>query len=246
MAKHLIAVGRLCVNGSHRQEVGNFLVEVTATALSDPEVSPLVDDVLHIPVASVPTPTARNKLVKTCQDRKADILFMVDDDCLPPEGFFKAAVQFLTSHAGPAVIAVPYCCGPPNEDVQVFRFVTKESHSANAGFSLEHYGREEAARLTGIERVANIGTHLIAYKMSAFDKITKPYFDYDYNAEHTRTIETEDCYCHRHLWFAGVPLYVHWDYWAGHWKAKNVVKPFILEREDIDAVYMNNVKALDT
>jgi len=241
MAKHKIAIGRLCVSGSHRQEVANWLVEATISTMSDAEVQPYVEDLLHIPVAQVPTDVARNKLVQVAQKEGVDFLFQVDDDAAPPEGFFKAAFLFLKKQKQPSVIGCGYVCGGDQQQVQVFQWASPNNH-AEKSFALMQIPREDAARRTGIEEVANIGTHCIAYDMEAFLKIKTPHYAYEYDEAHTKVLSTEEVYCHRNMWLNGVKLYCAWDFWAGHVKNQTWGKPYVLQKKDIDKTYLEQAR----
>jgi hypothetical protein len=247
MAKHTIAVGRLVVGGNHRQEIGNLLVEIAVTTLTDPEVKKHVADVLHIPISQTPTPVARNKLVKAARQQDVDYLLMVDDDMSVAQGFFKTAFVHLLKHK-PCAIGVPYVCGGIHNQVQVFEFQSPNNDTQKS-FRLEHVPREDAARRKGIEQIANIGTGAIMYNMAVFDRFEEVhghcnFFDYTYSPDHTEVVETEDCYFHRHLYFADVPLFVSWDHWAQHIKPVALDKPYVLARKDIEQVYLSQAESL--
>ncbi len=193
-------------------------------------------DLIQLPISRFPTDVARNNAVKVAQENGADLLVTIDDDMRVPPAFFQHAVEFLVAHKGSAAIGVPYCTGG-NEAVTVHEWAATHTRNGsmhpNGHTNIKHIGREDAARRMGIERVPNLGTGCIAYTMSCFDKVTKPYYRYSYNEDHTVLMETEECYCHRRLCFAGVPLYVHWDFWADHWKGCWIEKPAIIETEEV-------------
>ncbi len=232
-------VARICVEGRHQAEIGTWLVEVVDTSY---KMASVITDVLHAPVRLFPTNVARNSAVQVARMQEVDILFMVDDDACPPGGFFGEAVSFLVEHGGPAVLAAPYCSGPPHEEVQVFRWEAPSSVLERT-WLLNRFPREEATRKQGIEKVANVGTHLIAYRMDAFAKINPPYFTYTFNDQQTAVTETEDTCCHRKMHFSGVPLYVHWDHWCGHVKSFQVPKPLAIRGADIYEGYMAQARA---
>ena len=240
VAKFKLMLGRLSDSGRIRQEVATFLRMASLEVARDGRFEDLVD----CPIARVPTPVARNLLIKTARDNGVDILFQIDDDMGVPPDFFMAATNFLLEQPGAAAIGVPYCTAPPREDVTVFEWASGQTGSPDAPFALTNIVREDAARRKGIERVANLGTGCVAYKLSCFNAITPPYFDYSYeDKEHTKVIETEDCFAHRRLMMAGVPLYVHWDFWANHYKSKVVVKPVPINDSAINNVFMEHARA---
>jgi hypothetical protein len=239
MPKYRVMVARVVGDGWHRQEVTQFVSEAIRVCTADSRI----DDVIDCPIGRTPTPAARNILVAECRKHAIDFLFQIDDDMRPPAGFFKAALDFLIAHDGPAVIGSPYCTAPPREDVCVFEWATGRSHTPSAAFAVVNVVREDAAKRKGIETCANIGTGCIGYSVSAFDRITHPYYQYSY-ADETCTLvtETEDCWNARKLYFAGVPLYVHWDFWSEHRKEVWVGKPVPLEKKDIDAMYLRHAR----
>ena len=244
MPRYRVLVARLCASGFHRAEVTNWIIELVVASLTQPKLIELLDnDILHVPIQQCGTDVARNRIVKVARERKADLVFMVDDDMRPPVGWFQAAVEFLTNHQGPAVLGCPYVCAPPREEVQVFDWGGDESGTAGHPWGIEHVGRNDACRRKGIERCDQIGTGCIAYRTDAFERIPAPWYAYTYNEDHTAHVETEDCYCHRHLAQAGVPLYCHWDFWAGHWKGKWCEKPQRIEQKDIDRAYLEAARA---
>jgi hypothetical protein len=242
-------IGALTVDGEMRSETAMFIAWACAWQAAHPDI---LQDVLVICEAKTPTPVARNCLVKQAQDRRVDILFMIDDDMGPPvlpgpngqHSFFEFACQFLMDQSTPSVIAVPYVTAPPQEDVLVFEWASMESATADIPWKLSRIHREDAARRTGTQRVANIGTGCIAYDMRVFRKIQKPYFNYQYNDEMTVVLETEDCWNGRLLYTAGVPVYCAWDHWSLHCKTKKCGKPRILKDSDIHDNYLRQADSL--
>jgi hypothetical protein len=210
------------------------------TAFQDDRILTLV----RMPVMRTPTPVARNVVVKEARKHNCDFLFMIDDDMGVPESFFPFALDFLIKHQGPAAIAVPYCTAPPIESVTCFEWASGESHTEGYLIGLECITREDACRRKGVERMANVGTGCIAYSMGCFDKIEEPYYDYGYvDKSRTAVNETDDCYCHRKLWQAKIPLYVSWDHWADHYKEKRVRKPTRIDVNGFDGVYIKHALA---
>lgn len=127
----------------------------------------------------------------------------------------------------PATIAAPYCGPAPNELVYVFRWKSKESHSADLGFKLEMIDRDDAARRGGIESVAALPTGLILYDTRVFRILPPPWFEYEYADPpfNTTKATTEDVYQTRNASLLGLPQFCAWDCWAGHNKNKRVRKP---------------------
>lgn len=247
MAKYRIGVGRLVVSGCHRHEIGSWLIEMTTQLFTDPDLKRRVDDIVHIPIAQVPTTTARCRIVEAARKNEVDILFQVDDDMVPAEGFFKEATLFLMAHKGPAVIASPYCMGGKNQLVNVFEFQSPRNDPVQS-FALKHIPREDAARRKGVERVANIGTGLWACNMEVFDRFEERYghrqfCDYRYDPTFTKVIETDDTFLGRHLYFADVPIYCDWNCWSGHWKQTLIEKPWVIDKAEIERTYLDQARA---
>lgn len=239
LGKHKIGIARICVSGSHRNEATNFVVEAERTSWKDSRI----EHIAHIPIARTPTPVARNVVTNMAKKLGLSIIFQLDDDMWFPNEFYQAAVDFLLAHNGPAVIASPYCQGPPEEKVNVFEYGTP-GNGVNVPFVLLNVTREDAARRKGIEKVAAIGTGCIAYRVDAFDKITHPYFDYKYTDDsHTAVSETEDCWNCRKLHYAKVPIYCHWDWWSSHYKTLRVEKPGVVSDAQIEGIFTREAAA---
>jgi hypothetical protein len=247
--KPLVMIGALTVDGEMRSETAMFIAWACGFQAAHPE---MLQDVLVWCEQKTPAPVARNCIVKEAQKRNVDILFMIDDDMGPPvlpgpdgpHSFFEFACNFLMDQSTPSVIAVPYVTAPPQEDVLVFDWASMESATADIPWKLARIPREDAARRTGTQRVANIGTGCIAYDMRVFRKIQKPYFNYQFNDDMTVVLETEDCWNGRLLFTAGVPVYCAWDHWSLHCKTKRCGKPRILKDSEIHDNYLRQARSL--
>lgn len=239
--KPLVLIGLPAVRSEIRVELAAFIAHACVWQAINPDK---VENVILRPEKMVPTPVARNRLVKIAQERKADFLLMVDDDTCPPADFFAKAVEFLMSHPVSA-IGTPYVTGPGDmeEAVLVFEMTSKQSGTKDTPWKLSRIPREDAARRTGVQKVANIGTGCIMYDMEVFKRIKTPYYDYSYNQDHTEVEETEDCAAHRRMHFEGVGFYVSWDHWAVHQKIKACYKPTALTEEHIQDMYLRQARA---
>lgn len=253
MAKYTVAIARPSDRGWERTEIGTFLFQATEASTQNPEIAPYIQNLLHIPLCKFPTSVARNILVRECQKIGVDYLMMVDcdgeidnggrqEDGKVRPGTFEVFFQFLMKQSKPSVIAAPYCSG--DGQVQVLKFTTDQpmNHPLDS-FKITQTNREYAVTKTGFERVDSIGTHCIMFDMRVFEKIDKPYFSYQYNPDETEVIETEDCWCMRHLFYAGIPVYCSWDLWAGHWKEQRIYKPPLIERQQIPEYFMKQAEA---
>jgi predicted O-methyltransferase YrrM len=249
LAKYTIALVKPLGSGSHREEVSRFHVDAEITCRLREDLGELV----YMPVKRFPTNVARNFAADQLRQIKPDVVFMIDDDMWVQDGCFERMVDFLLNHQGPAVIGLPYCMGGVQENVCVFEWGSASNPTIDENNLIHSWtqdqthlvvnvGREDAARRTGIERVANLGTGCIAYSGKCFDIIQPPWYDYTYNAKGTEVLETEECCFHRKLFFAGVPLYVDWDNWAQHHKSNWVGKPAIVTPEQLDNLHKHQRK----
>lgn len=253
MPKYTIAIARPSSNGWERSEVGTFLFQATEASTQNPEIAPYIQNLLHIPLTKFPTNVCRNILVRECQNMRVDYLMMVDNDSEIYNGIrepsgkvhpgtFETFFTFLRKQSKPSVIAAPYCSG--DGQVQVLKFTTDQvvQHPLDS-FRIMQTNREFAASKTGFEKVDSIGTHCIMFDMRVFDAIPKPYFSYQYNEDETEVIETEDCWCMRHLFYAGVPVYCGWDFWSGHFKESRIYKPPVLDDKAVPEYFMKQAEA---
>ena len=239
MPKHRIVLARIAVGNTHRTEITDFVIRAETWT----KESPLVEDLFHTSIGKTPTPVARNFAVSEAKRINADILVMVDDDMGPNPDWFPMAMTFLFSQPEPSVIVSPYCCAPPKEEVQIFEWQTDEANSRIRSYRTGHVNLDDAANRKGVQRIQNAGTGLVAYDMRVFDKIKPPYYDYGYDEHHTKVTETEDCFLHRRLNFADVPIWVSWDHWSYHFKVKAVGKPVSIALKEISELYLGQARA---
>lgn len=239
--KATVLVCRLTYSGIERKEIGDWLVLVAG------HQDERIDRTLHAAVDRCPTTAARNLCVKLARRQGADVLVMVDADMAPSADFYPRAVDFLLRRAAegkPSVVASPYVCAPPDEGVQVIRYASRETGHPAIDDKLTHVPREEAAQKTGVEQVAAVGTGLIAFDVRVFDRVTEPYFRYQYEDEAETAVScTEDVYLTRDLTNAGVGVFVDWDSWSGHAKTKVCGKPHLIPLADVPLRLMREAKA---
>ena len=224
----------------------DWLVETVLKAKADPRVA----EVLHWRIDDTPITLGRNRCLEAAKRAGADLVVMVDSDMKPDaylasnpnrlgadplaRPFWDTSFDFWWRHDGPCLVAAPYCGPPPHENVYVFRWATYESDNPNTDLRLEQYPREEAAQRHGIEEAAALPTGLILIDLRALDTIKPPYFRYEWtDRTESEKASTEDVVFTRDISLAGVPNYVTWGSWAGHWKRKCVGRPALLT---VDAV----------
>ena len=188
-----------------------------------------------------PVTLSRNVAIEVARQHHYDYVLMLDSDMAPDhhlkgpnavpgaKPFLPTAWHFALNHPAPCIIGAPNCSAPPTEKVVVYRWEDREPFVDHGNLALEEYSREEAAQKTGIEQVAALATGLLLIDMRAIDAIEPPYFDYEWSDERkVKKVSTEDIFFTRDLAIAGVPNYVVWDAWAGHWKRRCVGKPMLI------------------
>lgn len=217
-------------------DVADWVTRVSVFCAKDERIERLE----HWRVSTTPITMARNRAVVEARKRKVDYLLMVDNDMSPDygaaKGFFSSTLEWLFSEklSDPCVVAAPYCGPPPHENVYVFKVANFESEQPVLNYKIECFSREEAANRTGFERVIAIPTGLCMIDMRVFDRMEPPWFYYEYTDKtESELASTEDVTFSRDASFAGIPVYVNWDAWAGHWKPKCVPRPQITTIEEI-------------
>lgn len=173
-------------------------------------------------------PAARNSLVEEARNRCMTHLLMLDPDVAVnaylgrqpwAKPWFPAFWQFALENPG-CVLAAPYC-GRGNEDppVQVWRGGTSEATRQRVSWN-------DAEQRTGWERVSAVGTGLMLIDMAVFDRIQPPYFmDHYFDGTYSRLDYTPDIWFCERCADAGVPVWVNWDCWVGHWQNQLVPCP---------------------
>ena len=240
-----VMLGRPTGDGTENCSVGNlcdYVQDQNHTTLKD-----IVGSYINCPVRGFPTDICRNTLVQQAQQNSIGYLFMVDTDMEPCYDFYPSALKFLINHHEPSIIGSPYCSGDGR--VLVYDFTSDQDlGTGDVPWRLREIGREDAVRRTGVERIANIGTGWIAYDMRVFQHLSKPFYKYTYNQDHTQVIETEECYLHRRLFHGDdgksrTKIYCDWDRWSSHYKVKKVGRPVILTHDYISKLHLDQAKA---
>lgn len=192
-----------------------------------------------------PITMTRNVAVQAARAAGADVLVMCDSDMVPDyelgrgdplaKPFWDTAFDFLYERFTQGlitVVAAPYCGPPPEENVYLFRWTSKQSEHPNADAQLVQFTRAEAAVRGGFEEAGALPTGLILWDLRAFDLVDPPYFYYEYRDKfECEKDSTEDVTATRDVALACQalhgysPLFVAWDCWAGHVKPKVVGKP---------------------
>lgn len=215
---------------------------------------PNIGEILDKDFDDTPITMSRNAAEKLAREQQCDLLCMVDSDMKPDlylntpgsgaKPFWDSSLEFVLNHQGPCVVAAPYCGKPPHENTMVCTWRKAQSEHPNVDMRLALYEREEAAVRAGFEEVGALPTGLILIDMRVFKYIEPPYFEYEYADPpyNTQKATTEDIYFTRNLSLAGVPQYVNWDAWAGHFKEKCVGKPTILTKDLVAEGFREAIK----
>jgi hypothetical protein len=243
MPKFSLMVATFPFGGTESFRSRNWLIRTAVKIHQDSRFA----HVHNMDIDDTPIPMSRNRVMKEALARNCDLVLMIDSDVHPDmylgmdaqiKPFWDSSLEFMFKHAGPGVVAAPYCGPPPHENVYIFRWANQESNQPNPDLRLEQYTREEAAVRVGFERVAALPTGLILIDTRVLKYLKPPYFRYEYTDEQeTDKASTEDVVFTRNLDLAGVPQYVNWDAWCGHVKRKTVGKPIILTSDSVQDSY---------
>lgn len=128
---------------------------------------------------------ARNAYVEQFLASKADVLWFLDADVIPPD----RVLDLITEHWDKWKLAgasYPVWMPPPGSDTPqcVFTVYSKDPVS----------GKMHPARVPtqGLVEVDGMATGCIFIKREVFEKLTKPYFEFKYDNESREIIEGED------------------------------------------------------
>lgn len=238
MPKHSVFIARFPYHGDEKHTVTDWLVRTALQMKQDPRVG----DIFHKTYDDTPITMTRNAACLDARKARADFILMVDNDMAPDlrepgaKPFWQTSFDFALEHAGPCIVGAPYCGPPPQELVYIFRWVQSDQDQPAGAkqFRLEMCSREDAAFRSGMEEVAALPTGLMLMPVSVLDRVALPWFDYEWADQYrARKATTEDVYFTRNASLAGVPLYVNWDAWAGHWKQKVVTRPRLLTKDAV-------------
>lgn len=228
MPKYKVMVARFPYLRIDEPDGTDWLASTILKMHKDPRIS----EIVRFKAMDTPIPMCRNRCLREALERGVDYLLMLDNDMSPDlplpgaKPFWDSSWDKMLSLGEPALIAAPYCGPPPIENVYIFRWTSNRNGVPDGDFHLEQYGREEASRLVGFEAVAALPTGLILIDMRAIAAIKPPWFYYEYTDHfESQKASTEDVTFTRDLSLAGIPIYVNWDAWAGHWKELMVGKP---------------------
>lgn len=230
-----VFVGRLPYGNAECPDTTDWLLSLIPELQDDKRVA----DFRFGRIDDTPTSMCRNALASAALQWGADVLVMVDSDMKPDylqgrdraaQPFWQAAFDLWWHHPGPCLVGAPYCSGGDREEPLVFKWTGQRSPATESDLALAKFSRDEVATRHGYERVAALPTGLLLVDTQVFSLLSEPWFYYEYTSTHcAEKASTEDVTFTRDLGLLGVPLYVSWDSWAGHWKRKLVGKPEALD-----------------
>jgi len=213
-----LMVGRPCGWQAEHPDVGTYLSQLM---LELSEEYPRDLEVVQVVQTGARIMVARNEIVKSFLDGDSQYLLMVDPDMQPDleagHRFFWTSLNFLET-AKNGIVGAPACSGPPHYNVNVF-WVRWDG-------LIHHVTQNQASRMRGIERVAAVGTGVMLIPREIFSKLEPPWFEDEYLDQFsTRLKMSQDVAFSMKCNRAGVPVFVNWSCWAGHWKQHLVGRP---------------------
>ena len=246
-------IARFPGNNQEHPASSQYVIDLVPELMKDDRIS----DFDHWYKSDTPITMVRNGCVFEAKQRKIDYILMIDSDMSPDSvpgapKFWQTAWEFamqcrlreeiatdprlgksaltpdkLFRAHPPITIAAPYCGPPPREECYIMQWHSNETGGANLNTYLAPMDRDEAASHKGIEEVAALPTGLILYDIRVFDRLTPPWYEYEYEDKpyNTRKASTEDIYQTRNASMQGLPQFAAWDCWAYHIKPKFVPKP---------------------
>lgn len=254
-------VARFPHGGAEHPDVTDWLVENAQKMKADPRISQVRpwrrDD--------TPITMSRNNAIELALKSGIDFLLMIDSDmaldCYLPshsiapdwtdpraKPFWDTSFNFAyrkRQEGQAVVVGAPYCGPPPYENVYVFHWQTLQGdmpEGDTSDLTLEQYTRDHAATMQGIQECAALPTGLILIDMKAIEKLSKPWFYYEWDNElETGKASTEDVTFTRDLSLRGIKQYCNWDAWAGHWKRKLVGKPRPITASQVSKAFTDAV-----
>jgi hypothetical protein len=134
------------------------------------------------------------------------------------EPFFESAFEFLRQHPM-AICAAPYAGCPPDLPIHVF---AKGENGQMARLS-----HEQAKGLRGWQSVEAVGSGVMLIGMDVFDRMKQPYFDDVYTDEKNTCLKhSQDVHFCLEARKLGIPIFVNFNCWVGHWQHCLVGKPW--------------------
>lgn len=197
-----------------------------------PRVSPELREVLSFSIANHRVPMCRNNCVDYALRHGCSHIQWLDPDMAldrytkwGPEGtpvdgtkaWWCEAWPFIKAHPG-SIVAAPYCGGEPGHPVHVF--------VKTPTGSLTRLSRETAQRQRGFASVEAVGAGSMLMDTEIFKRLNEPYFEDTFKSPKQDDLRhSSDVEFSLRCRAAGIPIYVAFDCWAGHWQNQCVERP---------------------
>ena len=179
-------------------------------------------------------PAARNHGVKEAREEGATHLLMIDPDVAIDafvgtepwaKKWWSEAWYFAKRDGPPLVLTAPYA-----GQLQKVHVFYRDKEGVN-----RRYSWNDAGKMSGWSQVNAVGSGLMLIDMRVFDLLDKhddslnqhrPYFRDIYADERETELDyTPDVYFCERCREVGVPIWVNWDCWCGHWQLQRVTSP---------------------
>lgn len=206
---------RVCRGHQEHAALGTWTMRAVRQAEKDPRISYVNEMVAD----ECPTDVCRNKIALIARRLKIDYLFSTDHDNVPHANWFSSSLDYLIANPL-SVVAAPYVgCRPQHEGAKD-RPIHVMIPDDKVGY--RHVTRAEAmAGLTGFQPVSGVAT-LLAIDMKIFEKLSLPWWAYEYHDEHHSEAGSEDYWFSKRCTDAGINLVVNWDCPAIHHKSEGL------------------------
>jgi hypothetical protein len=197
-----------------------------------PRVSPELTEVLSFNITNHRVAMCRNNCVSFALRHECTHILWLDPDMaldryvkwnpegMPAEGtkaWWHEAWPFIKAHPG-SIVAVPYCGGAPGHPIHIFVKTPKGS--------LTRLSRELAQQQRGFASVEAVGAGSMLMDTSIFKRLKEPYFKDTFTSPREDDLRhSSDVEFSLRCRAAGIPIYVSFDTWAGHWQSQCVERP---------------------
>lgn len=193
--------------------------------------TPELQEIFNFNINNHRVPMCRNKCATWALQHKATHILWCDPDMaidryvkwgpngIPIDGtraFWLEAWPFIKAHPG-SIVSAPYRGGAPGEPVHVF-VRNRQGH-------LVRVSHETAQAQRGWTSVEAIGAGLMLMDSSIFQRLEPPFFKDTFTNQYEDELRhSSDVQFSLRCRAAGIPIYVCWDTWAGHWQNRCVEK----------------------
>jgi hypothetical protein len=194
--------------------------------------TPELQEIFQFNISNHRVPMCRNACVTYALRRNCTHMLWLDPDMAvdryvkwgpggtPIDGtkaFWLEAWPFIKQHPG-SITAAPYCGGAPGQPVHVF-VKTQDGKLVRVS-----HGTAQAQQ--GWTSVEAVGAGVMLMDTSIFRRLKPDYFSDTFTNQYRDELRhSSDVQFSLRCRAAGIPIYVCWDTWAGHWQNRCVEKP---------------------